>query len=214
MDRHQPPRILCGGVEIGDAFEHLLERGQGLRHLVELGLGRSGEQAARAVEVAVEALDHGAVGEVGRDVRLDQCALAAGKNQPRRDADREADRGEEAEHADRDDQSDADRGEADDTDGDCDPHQSLHHAAVEALEFAAAGVGRRARALVDPREDIVGAGGRHRNLGVGRPGALETVVGAVEDAGDILLVHLLSSGVNGDEAFSSRPWATPSARAI
>ena len=110
--------------------------------------------------------------------------------------------------------ADADRGQADHADGDRDPHQGLDDPAVEPLQLAPAGIADRARFLVDAGEDIVGAAGGDGDAIVRLPRLLEAGVGAVEDIGDVAFVHLLSIASNGDEVFSSRPWATPSARAM
>ena len=106
MGRHQPPRVLRVGVVLVDARERFLERLEALRQQVDLGLRGGGEGAAGAEDIAVEALDHLAIGQVGRDVGRGDLARA-GEHQHRGDGDGEADRGEEAEHADRDDQADA-----------------------------------------------------------------------------------------------------------
>ena len=75
-----------------------------------------------------------------------------------------------------------------------DPAKRPAEAGVEPLPLAPRGLAHRAAALVERAHHAVGARDDRSKRSVGR--------------------HLPSIGVNGEAAFSSLPWATPSARAI
>ena len=118
---------------------------------------------------------------------------AAGEQQQRRNADRQADRGQEAEHADRHDQADDDGRQADEPDRDPGPDQRPAEAGVQPLPLAPRGIAHRAVALVEAGEDGIRM---------------------IDGAAGLLWDHFCSIGVNGEAAFSSLACATPSARAI
>ena len=72
MDRHQAPRVLRVRIECFDTLQRLPERRQDGADRVDLGLRRSGQGPAGAIQVGIEALDHLAVRQIGRgrgDVR-------------------------------------------------------------------------------------------------------------------------------------------------
>ena len=97
---HQPTRVLRIRIEVVDAFQRLLERRQDPADRIDLRSGGRGQRRPLPIKIGIETLDHLAVGQVCG--RRGGIALAARhETEQSGDADRNSDRREEAEHADR-----------------------------------------------------------------------------------------------------------------
>ena len=193
MRRHQPPRVLCRGIIVGHPGERLAQRRERGAECVDLGLRRGGQCRARAEQEAVEAIDHRRVGQVGLDRRTHHRRAATGGDNSADQEHADQHRQHQPHHPDRIDHPDHDRRKHHQRNHHRDPLYRPPEPGIEPLPLAPRRIADRAVARVEPRRDIV----KPRDC-----------------LGDSRVAHLLSIGVNGELAFSSLPWATPSARAI